>query len=428
MFTALNNSEINHSFEKSILNGLSPDGSLYFPKKINHLKELINNITEVSNQEIGFSVMKSFINNEIQNKSLKKIIEKTINFNFPIKKIDHNIFSFELFHGPTLAFKDVGATFLANSLEYFTKNNVLNILVATSGDTGAAVANSFHNKKNINVVILFPKNKISSFQQKQITTKGDNIYGVQVEGDFDQCQKLVKEAFNDKKLRNEIDISSANSINVGRWLPQIIYYFILFKELKKINKEKNICISIPSGNFGNICAGIMSQEMGLNFNKIVGSTNINDTIPRYLLNGLLEPIKTKRTISNAMDVSIPNNFPRIEKIYKNDFKILSKKLIGEKVSELETKNEIKNTFKKSEYVLDPHGAVGLVGLRRNLNKNQTGVFFETAHPIKFIESITDIIGIKEDFFKISTNFKSNETIHSIDNNYASLIKFLKSIN
>ena len=332
MFTALNNSEINHSFEKSILNGLSPDGSLYFPKKINHLKELINNITEVSNQEIGFSVMKSFINNEIQNKSLKKIIEKTINFNFPIKKIDHNIFSFELFHGPTLAFKDVGATFLANSLEYFTKNNVLNILVATSGDTGAAVANSFHNKKNINVVILFPKNKISSFQQKQITTKGDNIYGVQVEGDFDQCQKLVKEAFNDKKLRNEIDISSANSINVGRWLPQIIYYFILFKELKKINKEKNICISIPSGNFGNICAGIMSQEMGLNFNKIVGSTNINDTIPRYLLNGLLEPNKTKRTISNAMDVSIPNNFPRIEKIYKNDFKILSKKLIAEKVS------------------------------------------------------------------------------------------------
>ncbi len=428
MFTALNNSEINHSFEKSILNGLSPDGSLYFPKKINHLKELINNITEVSNQEIGFSVMKSFINNEIQNKSLKKIIEKTINFNFPIKKIDHNIFSFELFHGPTLAFKDVGATFLANSLEYFTKNNVLNILVATSGDTGAAVANSFHNKKNINVVILFPKNKISSFQQKQITTKGDNVYGVQVEGDFDQCQKLVKEAFNDKKLRNEIDISSANSINVGRWLPQIIYYFILFKELKKINKEKNICISIPSGNFGNICAGIMSQEMGLNFNKIVGSTNINDTIPRYLLNGLLEPNKTKRTISNAMDVSIPNNFPRIEKIYKNDFKILSKKLIGEKVSELETKNEIKNTFKKSEYVLDPHGAVGLVGLRRNLNKNQTGVFFETAHPIKFIESITDIIGIKEDFFKISTNFKSNETIHSIDNNYTSLIKFLKSIN
>ena len=428
MFTALNNSEINHSFKKSILNGLSPDGSLYFPKKINHLKELINNITEVSNQEIGFSVMKSFINNEIQNKSLKKIIEKTINFNFPLKKIDHNIFSFELFHGPTLAFKDVGATFLANSLEYFTKNNVLNILVATSGDTGAAVANSFHNKKNINVVILFPKNKISSFQQKQITTKGDNVYGVQVEGDFDQCQKIVKEAFNDKKLRNEIDISSANSINVGRWLPQIIYYFILFKELKKINKEKNICISIPSGNFGNICAGIMSQEMGLNFNKIVGSTNINDTIPRYLLNGLLEPNKTKRTISNAMDVSIPNNFPRIEKIYKNDFKILSKKLIGEKVSELETKNEIKNTFKKSEYVLDPHGAVGLVGLRKNLNKNQTGVFFETAHPIKFIESITDIIGIKEDFFNISTNFNSNETIHSIDNNYTSLIKFLKSIN
>ena len=428
MFTSLNNSNINHSFKESIFNGLSPDGSLYYPKKINQLTDLINNITKLSNQEIGYLVMKSFMKDEIPKKDLKKIIKKTINFNFPIKKIENNIFSFELFHGPTLAFKDVGATFLANSLEYFTKDKILNILVATSGDTGAAVANSFYNKKNINVIILFPKNKISSFQQKQITTKGNNIYGLQVDGDFDQCQTLVKNAFKDKDLRHKFDISSANSINVGRWLPQIIYYFILFKELKKRSLEKNFSVSIPSGNFGNICAGIMSQEMGLKFNKIIGSTNINDTIPRYLSSGVFKPHKTKRTISNAMDVSNPNNFSRIEKIFNNDFKVLTKKMISEKVSEIETKNEIKNIFKKYGYVLDPHGAVGLVGLKRNLYKNEVGVFFETAHPIKFLNSINKIIKLKEDFFNISANFKSEEKLYSIKNNYKSLIKFIKSIN
>ena len=428
MFISLNNSEINHSFKESIFNGLSPDGSLYYPKKINQLTNLINNITKFSNQEIGFIVMKSFTKDEIPDKSLKKIIEKTINFDFPIKKIENNIFSFELFHGPTLAFKDVGATFLANSLEYFTKDKILNILVATSGDTGAAVANSFYNKKNINVIILFPKNKISSFQQKQITTKGNNIYGLQVDGDFDECQALVKNAFKDKDLRNKFDISSANSINIGRWLPQIIYYFILFKELKKRRLEKNISVSIPSGNFGNICAGIMSQKMGLKFNKIIGSTNINDTIPRYLSSGVFKPNKTKRTISNAMDVSYPSNFSRIEKLFKNDFKLLTKKMISEKVTEIETKNEIKKIFKKFGYVLDPHGAVGLVGLKRNLYNNEVGVFFETAHPIKFLNSIKKIIKLKEDFFNISSNFNSEERIYSIKNNYKSLTKFIESIN
>ena len=247
--------------------------------------------------------------------------------------------------------------------------------MATSGDTGAAVANSFLNKKNINVIILFPKNKISSFQQKQITTKGNNIHAVELEGDFDACQSLVKRAFNDKKLRQKINISSANSINIGRWLPQIIYYFILYKELKKINIEKDICISIPSGNFGNICAGLISKKMGLNFKKIIASTNINDTIPRYLSSGIFDPKKTKRTISNAMDVSIPNNFPRIEKIYNDNFKSLSSDLISEMVNEFQTKEEIKKTFHGSKYVLDPHGAVGLVGLKRNLKDNETGVFF-----------------------------------------------------
>ncbi len=428
MFTSLNNSSVNDTFKNSIFNGLSIDGGLYFPKKIKTLDELIQNIKGLSNQEIGFLIMKSFINSEIPDKELKKIIDQTINFDFPIKQIQNNIFSFELFHGPTLAFKDVGASFLANSLEYYTKDKVLNILVATSGDTGAAVANSFFNKKNINVIILFPKNKISSFQQKQITTKGNNIYAVELAADFDACQNLVKQAFNDNILRKKINISSANSINVGRWLPQIIYYFILYKELKKINKEKEVCISVPSGNFGNICAGLMSKKMGLNFKKIIASTNINDTIPRYLSSGVFDPKQTKRTISNAMDVSIPNNFPRIEKIYDDNFKSLSKNLISEMVDEFQTKEEIKKIFNSTKYILDPHGAVGLVGLKRNLQNNETGVFFETAHPIKFMDSIREILKIREDFFKTNLNFDNKEIIHKINNDYNSLVDFINSIN
>ena len=428
MFTSLNNSSVNDTFKNSIFNGLSIDGGLYFPKKIKTLDELIQNIKGLSNQEIGFLIMKSFINSEIPDKELKKIIDQTINFDFPIKQIQNNIFSFELFHGPTLAFKDVGASFLANSLEYYTKDKVLNILVATSGDTGAAVANSFFNKKNINVIILFPKNKISSFQQKQITTKGNNIYAVELAADFDACQNLVKQTFNDNILRKKINISSANSINVGRWLPQIIYYFILYKELKKINKEKEVCISVPSGNFGNICAGLMSKKMGLNFKKIIASTNINDTIPRYLSSGVFDPKQTKRTISNAMDVSIPNNFPRIEKIYDDNFKSLSKNLISEMVDEFQTKEEIKKIFNSTEYILDPHGAVGLVGLKRNLQSNETGVFFETAHPIKFMDSIREILKIREDFFKTNLNFDNKEIIHKINNDYNSLVDFINSIN
>ena len=428
MFTSLKNCNVNDTFKNSIFNGLSVDGSLYFPRKIKTLDELIQNIKELSNQEIGFLVMKSFINSEIPDKELKKIIDQTINFDFPLKQIENNIFSFELFHGPTLAFKDVGASFLANSLEYYTKDKVLNILVATSGDTGAAVANSFFNKKNINVIILYPKNKISSFQQKQITTRGNNIYAVELAGDFDACQHLVKQAFNDKKLRKKINISSANSINVGRWLPQIIYYFILHKELKKIKKEKEVCISIPSGNFGNICAGLMSKKMGLNFKKIIASTNINDTIPRYLSSGVFDPKQTKRTISNAMDVSIPNNFPRIEKIYDDNFKTLSKNLISEMVDEFQTKDEIKKIFNNTKYILDPHGAVGLVGLKRNLKDNETGVFFETAHPIKFMDSVGKILKIREDFFKINLNFNNKETIHKIKNDYNELVNFINLIN
>lgn len=397
MFYSLKNIQEKSNFKEAIFNSLAIDGGLYFPDRIDKLNvDFLNNISNYSNYEIGYEIMKNFVDNSMNSSDLFDIIKKTINFDFKLIEVEKNIFSFELFHGPTLAFKDVGANFLANCLEYYSTEKKLNILVATSGDTGAAVANSFHDKKNINVYVLFPKNKISDYQERQITCRGDNIYPIEIDGNFDDCQSLVKRAFKDKNLRNQINISSANSINIGRWLPQSIYYFILLKELSKININHKINISVPSGNFGNICAGLIAMKMGLNVNNFIAATNINDTIPRYLKTGTYSPRKTIRTISNAMDVSDPNNFPRIEHIFDNNFQTLKNKIRAEKVNEDETKNQIKKTYYDSKYVLDPHGAVGLVGLRRYNSKNEIGIFLETAHPVKFRDSITKIVDVKID--------------------------------
>ena len=425
MFYSLNNTQEKSNFKEAIFNSLANDGGLYFPERINKLSmDFLNNISNHSNYEIGYEVMKNFIDKSMNSSDLFDTIKKTINFDFKLNEIEKNIFSFELFHGPTLAFKDVGANFLANCLEYYSTEKKLNILVATSGDTGAAVANSFYNKKNINVYVLFPKNKISYYQERQITSKGDNIYPIEIEGDFDNCQLLVKRAFKDKNLRSQINISSANSINVGRWLPQSIYYFILLKELSKLSVHHEINISVPSGNFGNICAGLIAMKMGLNVNNFIASTNINDTIPRYLKTGKYSPKKTIRTISNAMDVSNPNNFPRIEHIFDNNFKTLKNKIRAEKVNEEETKNQIKKTYYDSKYILDPHGAVGLVGLKRHNSKDETGIFFETAHPIKFRDSITNIIDINIDDPLKQTNELGTRKI-GLKNNYDDFIEFMK---
>ena len=414
MFYSLNNTEEKSNFKEAIFNSLASDGGLYFPERINKLSlDFLNNISNYNNYEIGYEVMKKFVDKSMNSSDLADIIQKTLNFDFKLYEVEKNIFSFELFHGPTLAFKDVGANFLANCLEYYSEEKILNILVATSGDTGAAVANSFYNKKNINVYVLFPKNKISDYQERQITSRGNNIYPIEIEGNFDDCQSLVKRVFKDKNLRTQIRISSANSINIGRWLPQSIYYFILLKELSKININNKINISVPSGNFGNVCAGLIAMKMGLNVNNFIAATNINDTIPRYLKTGNYRPKKAIRTISNAMDVSDPNNF-----------QALKNKMHAEKVNEEETKNEIKKTYCNSKYVLDPHGAVGLVGLRRCNLKNEIGIFLETAHPIKFRDSITEILNVNIDDPLKLTNESDSHKI-ALKNNYSDLIEFIK---
>ena len=384
------------NFETAVKNGLAKDGGLYFPENVKPLdSNFIKNIGNYSNFEIGYKVIKQFIGDSINKNDLKKILSKTIDFNFPVVKLEKNIYSLELFHGPTLAFKDVGARFMANCLGYFNKNkSKLNtVLVATSGDTGAAVANGFYKVKGTNVVILYPKNKVSEIQERQLTTNKNNITALRVNGSFDDCQKIVKKAFIDKELNKKFNLTSANSINVARWLPQSLYYFFAYKELQK----ENLVFSVPSGNFGNICAGLIAEKLGLPIKHFIASTNINDTIPRYFKSQVFDPKPTIQTVSNAMDVSSPSNFVRIQEMFQN-FKDLSKIMSSYSFDDIETLKMLKNVYKDKNYVLDPHGAVGYLGLKKylSINPEKIGIFLETAHPIKFSKDVEEVIKIKLD--------------------------------
>ena len=384
------------NFETAVKNGLAKDGGLYFPENVKPLdSNFIKNIGNYSNFEIGYKVIKQFIGDSINKNDLKEILSKTIDFNFPVVKLEKNIYSLELFHGPTLAFKDVGARFMANCLGYFNKNkSKLNtVLVATSGDTGAAVANGFYKVKGTNVVILYPKNKVSEIQERQLTTNKNNITALRVNGSFDDCQKIVKKAFIDKELNKKFNLTSANSINVARWLPQSLYYFFAYKELQK----ENLVFSVPSGNFGNICAGLITEKLGLPIKHFIASTNINDTIPRYFKSQVFVPKPTIQTVSNAMDVSSPSNFVRIQEMFQN-FKDLSKIMSSYSFDDIETLKMLKNVYEDKNYVLDPHGAVGYLGLKKylSINPEKIGIFLETAHPIKFSKDVEEVIKIKLD--------------------------------
>ena len=384
------------NFETAVKNGLAKDGGLYFPENVKPIdSNFIKNIGNYSNFEIGYKVIKQFIGDSINKNDLKEILSKTIDFNFPVVKLEKNIYSLELFHGPTLAFKDVGARFMANCLGYFNKNkSKLNtVLVATSGDTGAAVANGFYKVKGTNVVILYPKNKVSEIQERQLTTNKNNITALRVNGSFDDCQKIVKKAFIDKELNKKFNLTSANSINVARWLPQSLYYFFAYKELQK----ENLVFSVPSGNFGNICAGLIAEKLGLPINHFIASTNINDTIPRYFKSQVFDPKPTIQTFSNAMNVSSPSNFVRIQEMFQN-FKDLSKIMSSYSFDDIETLKMVKNVYEDKNYVLDPHGAVGYLGLKKylSINPEKIGIFLETAHPIKFSKDVEEVIKIKLD--------------------------------
>jgi threonine synthase len=395
-YYSLNNKRTKVSFQEAVIQGLAHDNGLYFPEMINELpKSFFDAIENLSNEEIAFEAIKQFVGTEIPESELKKIIKETLSFDFPLVKIEENIFSLELFQGPTMAFKDVGARFMSRCLAYFNKDKNQNntVLVATSGDTGGAVASGFLNVKGVEVVILYPSGKVSDIQERQLTTLGQNITALEVDGVFDDCQDMVKKAFLDDDL-NHKNLTSANSINIARWLPQMFYFFFAYKELKKYNKQ--VVVSCPSGNFGNICAGIMAKKLGLPIAHFVASTNSNDTVPRFLENGKYNPKPSVATISNAMDVGNPSNFVRIQELYSNDLKVFEKDFSSYTYTDEETKFAMKSIHVNSGYIAEPHGAVGYLGLKKEMQNypEAIGFFLETAHPIKFLDVVEPVLNIK----------------------------------
>ena len=393
-YYSLHRKSPNTTFKNAVIEGLAKDRGIYFPENITPLsKGFIENIEQYSNEEIAFEAIKQFVGDEIPEVILKEIIKETVSFDFPVVKINENIGTLELFHGPTMAFKDVGARFMSACLAYFNRDNdkEITVLVATSGDTGGAVANGFLNAKGIKVVILYPSGKVSDIQERQLTTLGNNITALEVDGVFDNCQDMVKNAFLDTDIKRTL--TSANSINVARWLPQMFYFFFAYKQLKKQKKE--LVFSVPSGNFGNICAGIMANKLGLPIKHFIAATNINNTVSDYLENGIYTPKPSKATISNAMDVGNPSNFIRIQELFNNDLGTLKNKFSSYSFTDEATKKAMKSIFKETEYIADPHGAVGYLGLQRyGLRENEYGVFLETAHPVKFLDVVETTLPVK----------------------------------
>jgi len=418
-YYSLNRKAPNVSFKDAVVKGLAPDKGLYFPENITPLsKDFFSQIEYFSNEEIAYEVIKQFVGDEIPETALKLIIGETLSFNFPVVEIEKNISTLELFHGPTMAFKDVGARFMARCFSAFNKGeNVekVTVLVATSGDTGGAVASGFLGVEGVDVVILYPSGKVSHVQEKQLTALGQNIKALEVNGTFDDCQTMVKTAFLDAEITSKRNLTSANSINIARWLPQMFYFFFAYKQLK--DKKKDLVFSIPSGNFGNVCAGIMAQQLGLPVKQFIAATNVNDIVPNYLETGVYSPKPSKQTISNAMDVGDPSNFIRIQEIYENNDDLLKENLSSFSFTDDETREAMKEIKEKSDYVADPHGAVGYLGLKKYLKNNKVqGIFLETAHPVKFLDvvepvlnetieypqQIKDVIDKKKISMKIST--------------------------
>ncbi len=383
------------NFKEATIQGQAPDKGLYFPEFIPKLsQELIDNIETFSNEEIAFQVIKPYAGDCIPENELRKIVAETVNFEIPLVKISEDIFSLELFHGPTLAFKDIGARFMSRCLGYFVKDQhrKVTVLVATSGDTGGAVANGFYDVEGVDVVILYPSGKVSSVQEKQLTTLGKNIHALEIKGTFDDCQQMVKHAFTDEELNKQLFLTSANSINVARWLPQQFYYFFAYKQWA--NKSELPVISVPSGNFGNICAGILANASGLPVKHFIAACNANDVVPSFFKTEKYEPKKAIATISNAMDVGNPSNFVRILEIFQHQFSELIKSVSSTSITDEQTKATLLQVKKEYNYLLDPHGAVGYLALRQWIdeNKNNKGIVLETAHPVKFFDVVEPVIG------------------------------------
>jgi threonine synthase len=382
------------NFKDATINGQAPDKGLYFPETIPQLKkEWIDNIKNISNEDIAFEVIKPYVGDVINENDLFSIVKETINFNIPLVKVTDNISALELYHGPTLAFKDIGARFMSRCLGHFVKGagKKVTVLVATSGDTGGAVANGFYNVEGVDVVILYPSGKVSSVQEKQLTTLGNNIHALEVAGNFDDCQQMVKAAFMDEDLNKKLFLTSANSINVARWLPQQFYYFFAYKQWQEKNNPP--VISVPSGNFGNICAGLLANASGLPVKHFIAACNANDVVPQYFATENYKSKKAVATISNAMDVGDPSNFVRIMEIFQQQFSHLKSKVSSVSVSDAVTKETLLSVFNEQKYLCDPHGAVAYKALQDYLlsHPNDKGMFLETAHPVKFYDVVERII-------------------------------------
>lgn len=384
------------SLQEAVVKGLAADKGLFMPEKIKQLpKSFYDKIDTLSFQEIAYTVADAFFGEDVDSDTLKQIVYDTLNFDTPLVHVNDNIYSLELFHGPTLAFKDVGGRFMARLLGYFIKKqgqSDVKVLVATSGDTGSAVANGFLGVDGIHVYVLYPKGKVSHIQECQFTTLGQNITAIEIDGTFDDCQALVKTAFMDADLNKQLNLTSANSINVARFLPQAFYYFYGYAQLKKAGKANDVVFCVPSGNFGNITAGLIAKRMGLPVKRFIAANNSNDIFYEYLQTGKYNPLPSVQTIANAMDVGDPSNFARVIDLYNHSADEIRKDITGFRYKDAAIAETVKDTFEKTGYLLDPHGACGYQALTDGLSKDENGIFLETAHPAKFKETVEEIIG------------------------------------
>ena len=417
------------SLQNAVVKGLAEDKGLFMPDTIKKLpKSFFDKIDTMSFQEIAYTVADAFFGEDVEADALKKIVYETLNFDVPLVHVIDNIYSLELYLGPTLAFKDVGGRFMSRLLGYFIQKESekdVNVLVATSGDTGSAVANGFLGVKGIHVYVLYPKGLVSPIQECQFTTLGQNITALEVDGTFDDCQRLVKSAFMDADLNAKLKLTSANSINVARFLPQAFYYFYAYAQLKKMGQAKDVVICVPSGNFGNITAGLFAKKMGLPIKRFIAANNRNDIFFQYLQTGEYSPRPSVSTIANAMDVGDPSNFTRVLDLYKGSHKAICEEISGATYTDNQIAETLKACYRENNYLLDPHGACGYRALKEKLQANENGVFLETAHPAKFLETVEQIIGEKVEIpQKLQEFMKGKKESISISKEFESFKKYL----
>lgn len=418
------------SLEEAVMTGLAPDGGLYMPLHIPEIpRAFFNNISEMTVTNIAYVVANTILGEDIDSATLNSIVNDTFSFDIPLHKIDDSIYALELFHGPTLAFKDVGARFLARIISHYSSKLTedVNVLVATSGDSGGAVANGFYNVPGVKVFVLYPENGLTEMQKQQFTTLGGNIHPIAVKGSFDNCQQLVKTAFNDTSLRQSMLLTSANSINICRLLPQMFYYFYGFAQLSNLtDKIDNVVVSVPCGNLGNLTAGLLAKRMGLPVKRFVAANNKNNVFTEYLSNGHFLPRVSIRTIAPGMDVGNPSNFSRIMDMFDGDYHTISKLIRGYSYSDEEVRETLVDTYSINNYLLDPHGAIGFRALKEDLDDGEVGIFLETAHPSKMARIINDTTGVE--FKNQSTHHGSRHSanIPRISSSYDSLKKILLS--